>query len=263
MPCRQRQPWPAGHCPKVIHTLIPAGCAQAGSRRCAKNTQSTARARTGRGLAIHPELIHRLVPRNRGQVAEKSPCPALCKIRPYRYRPCEFWPAAICTQLVHSLAHLDCGQSCGYPLAQTDHPARLLTTTASKTGQKTTRCLQSPAHKACSKGSRGYPQPHTAQRCITFGTLHKNRTILCKPRGTKAAALCPRLVHSPIHAKRGQLWTTAQRPPTTTAPALCTSVRPMPGGACAQPRASALGRGSPRLLSKGRLPFIHFSHRFM
>lgn len=134
----------------------------------------------------------------------------------------------MCTQLVHSLAHVDCGQSCGYPPAWSGHPAKLLATAAGKTGQKTTSDLQSTAHKACSKGSRGYPQPHTAQQCITFAALHKNRTIPCKPRGTKAAALCPRLVHSPIHAKRGQLWTTARRPPEAIAQPCAQVSRPCP-----------------------------------
>jgi len=136
---------------------------------------------------------------------KNRPHQALYEIRPPRRRPRSCWPAAMCTQLVHSLAHVVCGQSCAYPPGQIVHLSQLSPSIAWQTAQKTARHLQTAPHMACSKGSRGYPQPHTAQRCITSAALYENRTILCKPRGTMDAALYPRLVHRRVHGKRGQL----------------------------------------------------------
>lgn len=77
MPCRPRPPWPAGHCPKVIHTLIPAGCAQARARGLVKKSPTPRQ----RPAALGPGDPSRAYPQagppqswtSRGKIAPSRP----------------------------------------------------------------------------------------------------------------------------------------------------------------------------------------------
>ena len=77
MPCRARPPWPAGPCPKVIHTLIPAGCAQAGSRPLCKkhpeHRQSPQRAGPGDPSRAYPQAGPPQSWTSRGKIAPPRP----------------------------------------------------------------------------------------------------------------------------------------------------------------------------------------------
>lgn len=152
MPCRSRQPWPAGHCPKVIHTLIPAGCAQAGSRALCKkhpeHRQSPHRAGPGDPSRAYPQAG----PPQRWTSSRRRPPRALVKIRPPRHKPRQAWPAAMYPQLVHTLVHALCGQPCTCAQGQIHHRQRLFLKAQTRLRTKNHQSPPGPARPGLQTG---------------------------------------------------------------------------------------------------------------
>ncbi|MNZ69078.1 hypothetical protein D3C78_873660 [compost metagenome] len=152
MPCRPRPPWPAGPCPKVIHTLIPAACAQAGCRPLCKkhpaHRQSPQRAGPGDPSRAYPQAG----PPQRWTSSCPRAARALLKIRPHRSSQRQPWPAAMCTQFVHTMIHARCGQPCTCAQGHIHHCQRLFPKAQARLRTKNHQSPPEPARHGLQTG---------------------------------------------------------------------------------------------------------------
>ena len=159
------------------------------------------------------------------QAARAVACSKLRAVCPHPGPPRLWTSAALCTA-AESAAAPGCGEI---------------------PGQKTTRRRQAAPRLGRGEGSRACPQAHPPWRCITAAGLDKNRTTACRPRRARPAALCPRLVHRPVHGKRGQ-------PPAHAVMQLSPTVHNLVGRPAVDNPRQAAGGAAPRLLSKASRP---------
>jgi hypothetical protein len=159
-----------------VYNLPPADCT--------KKHQPSPEARGWRGLAIHPELIHRLIPRNGGKLPANtagSPWSEFSQI-----------PAGLVIRDQQQYA-----RSLSTPWSTTPvHKIHLWRTMMSglfhsgdgKPVQKITSRRQGPPMLGCSEVSRACPQGHPPAPCITPKALIKKHPWRCRPRADWPAA---------------------------------------------------------------------------